>query len=596
MNETVKRVANERWEDPTSARSYAARSDAVGGEARRRWTEVISEQAGEPPKRVLDVGTGAGLLALLYAGLGHEVTGLDFSGAMLSEARARSGRHGLLAEFVLGDAEALPFESGSFDVVTNRIVIWALPEPGVAVREWARVLAPGGRLVLFGNHPDSPSPLPRALNPAREQAAVPALRQTPSSGLRRGLPEDVGPDGERATVPPRPTAEDKGPLRRRGARGDGGNSYRRPHKRQARLPPPGAHRALARSLRHKARAAGWRHNGREEKRMTAESKTRPERRLCSVVSKESGDDPIGSATPFDGCLTLEVRPPWKSDIAASPEFPEGLWEQVMRAWEAGVIGKFTGILPDPEYSVEGYTRAILLRRPKDAAAFARYEKTDYLLPDEELIPFAGTLAEGPEALEEFGRYRQDTSGVRDILTCTHGQNDVCCGKFGTLIYKELRERYARESGGALRVWRASHIGGHRFAPTLIDYPEGRSWGHLEMEHVENLVLRNGEVSELYRFYRGWTGLGSKFEQIAEREAFAREGWAWTGYLKSAEVLEESAPGARVRLDYHSPDGSVSGAYEIWIEADGSVMTLGKSGDGPLQEVPQYRGSRIDRLP
>lgn len=163
MSEAAKRVANERWEDRTSARRYAERSDALAGEKKQAWLDVIREQVGEERKRVLDVGTGAGLLALLYAELGHEVTGLDFSEVMLEEARQRSERTGLPAEFVRGDGEALPFEDGSFDVVTNRIVIWSLPEPGVAVREWVRGLAPGGRLVLFGNHPDSPSPLPRAL-------------------------------------------------------------------------------------------------------------------------------------------------------------------------------------------------------------------------------------------------------------------------------------------------------------------------------------------------------------------------------------------------------------------------------------------------
>lgn len=165
---STKQIANQRWEDETSARRYAERSDALAGDKKRLWLDIIRELAGEAsesetPRRVLDVGTGAGLLAMLYAELGHEVTGLDFSRAMLEQARARAERHGLAVDFVHGDAEALPFESGSFDVVTNRIVLWSLPNPGVAVREWARVLKPGGKLVLFGNHPDVPPPVPLAL-------------------------------------------------------------------------------------------------------------------------------------------------------------------------------------------------------------------------------------------------------------------------------------------------------------------------------------------------------------------------------------------------------------------------------------------------
>lgn len=165
--EKTKEIANERWEDKISARRFAERSDALAGERKRLWLDTIRELAGESSekeglKRVLDVGTGAGLLALLYAELGHDVTGLDFSQAMLEEARERAGRHELPADFVQDDAEALPFEDESFDLVTNRIVIWSLPNPGVAVREWARVLKPSGKLVLFGNHPDTLPPIPHA--------------------------------------------------------------------------------------------------------------------------------------------------------------------------------------------------------------------------------------------------------------------------------------------------------------------------------------------------------------------------------------------------------------------------------------------------
>ena len=108
------------------------------------------------------------------------------------------------------------------------------------------------------------------------------------------------------------------------------------------------------------------------------------------------------------------------------------------------------------------------------------------------------------------------------------------------------------------MWRTSHIGGHRFAPTLIDFPEGRYWGHLEPDALEKLVLRKGFVSELGRFYRGWAGLSGKFEQIAEREIFVREGWEWTRYLKSGRTLkvDENEDRAEVRIEYATPGGSI----------------------------------------
>lgn len=325
------------------------------------------------------------------------------------------------------------------------------------------------------------------------------------------------------------------------------------------------------------------------------NKAWPERRLCSVVSKAAAEDPAGCGAPFTGYLGVEVAPPWKGDVTKSLRFPEGLWEAVERAQDAGAIGKFTALFPDPVYSREGYTRALYLRKPP--GSFAAYLKSEYAVPDGEIVPLVEALAEGPDVISRFERYGEDTSHVRDILVCTHGSHDACCGDFGYPIYETLRHRYATASEGPLRVWRTSHIGGHRFAPTLIDLPEGRYWGHLELEALENLVLRNSPVSGLRRFYRGWAGLSGKFEQIAEREIFAREGWEWIRYPKSGKTLEADEGGdhAEVRIEYATPDGK-AGAYEATVEANGTVMTLCNTGPDPLQEVKQYRVSRLERAP
>lgn len=325
--------------------------------------------------------------------------------------------------------------------------------------------------------------------------------------------------------------------------------------------------------------------------MTTENRSRSRSRLCSVVAKAAGDDPAGSGSGFDGCLSIEVPPPWKDDITKSAHYPEGLWDAVAKLWDAGLVNKSPALHPDPEYSREGHTRVLYLRRPHDGP-FASYRKDDYLIPDGELTPLVEAMLDQDE-LAGFERYRRDTSHVREILVCTHGSRDVCCGNFGYPIYNLLRFKHAHPE--RLRVWRTSHIGGHRFAPTLLDLPEGRYWGHLEPKAVENIVRRNGSFPDVARFYRGWAGFGSGFEQIAEREILTREGWAWTGYLKEGRVLHTDEGEAEVRIDYWCPDGNISGAYEALVVAAGSVMTLGSSGTDPLEEVTQYRVARLERV-
>ncbi|WP_432564158.1 class I SAM-dependent methyltransferase [Kineococcus sp. SYSU DK003] len=103
------------------------------------WTGVL------PGARdVLDVGTGSGYVAHLLAGLGHRVTGIDLAGGMLERAR----EHGGTAVFRAGDAVDPPFPAASFDAVVNRYVVWTLRDPVAAVRNWRKVLRPGGILAV----------------------------------------------------------------------------------------------------------------------------------------------------------------------------------------------------------------------------------------------------------------------------------------------------------------------------------------------------------------------------------------------------------------------------------------------------------------
>jgi demethylmenaquinone methyltransferase/2-methoxy-6-polyprenyl-1,4-benzoquinol methylase len=131
-----------------------------------RRLAVREALAGRPASEcaVLDVATGTGDLALALrdAGVGS-VTGLDFSAAMLAEAarKARgSAERGIV--WVAGDAMALPFADASFDAVTVAFGLRNMPSYEGALREMARVLRAGGRLVCLETTPVA-NPLLRPL-------------------------------------------------------------------------------------------------------------------------------------------------------------------------------------------------------------------------------------------------------------------------------------------------------------------------------------------------------------------------------------------------------------------------------------------------
>lgn len=133
-----------------------ARSDYEGWRASRlgRITDAIEELVIRdllgPVQglRILDVGCGDGTLAASLSLAGAHVIGLDSDREMLDAARARIAKGGLDVALVWGDANALPLADASFDAVVAVTVLCFIEDDARVVSEMARVLRPGGRLVL----------------------------------------------------------------------------------------------------------------------------------------------------------------------------------------------------------------------------------------------------------------------------------------------------------------------------------------------------------------------------------------------------------------------------------------------------------------
>lgn len=113
------------------------------------WLRLLDSLLGQPPKTVLDVGAGTGFLSVLAAKAGHQVTALDLTPAMLDHATTRARVAGVDVTFIEGDACDTQFETGRFDVVMSRHVLWTMPEPEAAFREWIRVSRVGGEVIWF---------------------------------------------------------------------------------------------------------------------------------------------------------------------------------------------------------------------------------------------------------------------------------------------------------------------------------------------------------------------------------------------------------------------------------------------------------------
>jgi ubiquinone/menaquinone biosynthesis C-methylase UbiE len=165
-------MAAEHDTDATYARvrasfgpNAAKYTSSAGHADSKALARLVARLAPRPTDHVLDIGTGAGHTALAFAPVVASVAAFDLTRAMLDEVRRNAQERGIDNVTVhQGAAESLPFTSGAFDLVTCRLTTHHFPALPRAVGEMARVLRPGGRLLVADTTVPEDDELDRAIN------------------------------------------------------------------------------------------------------------------------------------------------------------------------------------------------------------------------------------------------------------------------------------------------------------------------------------------------------------------------------------------------------------------------------------------------
>ncbi len=149
-----------------------------------------------PGQDLLDVGCGTGVAAITAARTGARVCGVDLTPELLERARENSRIPNLEIDFREGDAEALPFDDASFDVVLSQFGHMFAPRPNVAISEMLRVLRPGGTIAFTTWPPELligssfalvgsyMPPLPPGVSPSPQWGDVAIVRERLGSAVK----------------------------------------------------------------------------------------------------------------------------------------------------------------------------------------------------------------------------------------------------------------------------------------------------------------------------------------------------------------------------------------------------------------------------
>jgi ubiquinone/menaquinone biosynthesis C-methylase UbiE len=156
--------------DRYDARHYGSTYRTFIGDRQQLVTRVLRSQQLQPGARLLDVACGPGHFLQAAASMGADVVGIDSSVDML---RTSASRVGPGIPLVRGDGMALPFASSSFDLVNCSGLIEYIPEPMPLLREFLRVLRPGGTALVSSTNRRSPAlALDSVIEASRRSGAV----------------------------------------------------------------------------------------------------------------------------------------------------------------------------------------------------------------------------------------------------------------------------------------------------------------------------------------------------------------------------------------------------------------------------------------
>lgn len=313
-------------------------------------------------------------------------------------------------------------------------------------------------------------------------------------------------------------------------------------------------------------AVEWRAGNRYDVHMTNLPIT--EDFFCTDVSLALNEPMVGTAVHVGVWLLLEVNEAWRAQATTDNDLPPRIQAWLDAQLAAVENGRLQFIKQGPSYLELAELSFYVAVNDETNPVLYEFTLHDY---DELLALDVPAMVAGDDAYAAHVRTTPLT------LVCTNGTRDRCCAKFGLPLYDALSERLGAD------VWQTTHTGGHRFAATLLTFPDGASYGRLSLDDVDDFVahLQRGEL--LVEKLRGRTCYGP-VGQIADY--FLRHE---TGEVApdAFQHVRTTAKNGRFTVHFRTTDKHQQ--YRIILQQQPEPLRVyASSGSFKIKEVPQYK--------
>jgi hypothetical protein len=307
--------------------------------------------------------------------------------------------------------------------------------------------------------------------------------------------------------------------------------------------------------------------------------------FCAEASRQANEDLIGSGTPYATYVLVECPMPWAFEAFDSPAVPQNLRDLVQEVQQAKLSVRFLLVVP------QQHSQTTLLIYQQERSAFVGgYRRSEWQVDSiEDVADVVRSYLAGQRTSEVL-----QADQIQDILICTHGMHDQCCAKYGLPFYRQAMATVSELNLTSVRIWKASHFGGHRFAPTAITLPDGRYYGALNDTALRAILTRTGDIQTLRSVYRGW-GILPTTLQVLERELMLKQGWNWFSYKINCAILNQSENKDWIQseLAFEQPDGTIC-TYQAELTQD-LHQTLCLKGSCNAVQASKFIKYRVDRL-
>jgi hypothetical protein len=218
--------------------------------------------------------------------------------------------------------------------------------------------------------------------------------------------------------------------------------------------------------------------------------------FCSEKSNEIREQIQGTAPSFQYIFLLEYESYWDSKPLLNNTINKDVLKYMFSAIKLLGNAKMLFIKSDKS-TKKGGLKLFLINTSFKEGNYKVIEFNNY--NDILLIDLINIITDNDEMTDKEILY----------LVCTNGKKDKCCAKYGFPIYQNLKKNISNE-----QIWQCTHIGGDRFAPNIITFPNGAHYGHLKVDEIEKFLSTTLDGNIYLEKYRGKSKY-NKYEQAAE---------------------------------------------------------------------------------